>query len=263
MSPGEGGSRGCLILYDNNWETEEKFVSSDGRLVCVAIKSELISAIVFNMYAPNDHDLQSFESLFEKIVYFKDKFPEFEFIMAGDFNLVLDPEEDSIKRIDSAREKISRNLLKENLRVLEISNAYRKCERTGGYTWSRGGTFSRLDYVFLSNTIIGEVARVECDWTLDKSDHAAVKVLLKFPDSVRKGPGLVRVDASILKNNNAKLEILGRIHGAIDDIPPEWDPNKKLEYLKVIIRSVFGEIGGKYKKIENVEYKATCDNLTN
>ena len=57
LSPGAGNSRGCVTLFGHGWEVEEKYESLDGRLACLVIKSESLSLITLNIYAPNDHDI--------------------------------------------------------------------------------------------------------------------------------------------------------------------------------------------------------------
>ena len=241
LSPGEGGSRGCLILLDHGWEIEESFESLDGRMVCLVIKTEQLSVIAINWYAPNDHEITFFDEAFNKLIDLKDKYPEHLVVIAGDLNLVIDPCEDSINRPYSNQERISRQLVKENLRVLEIEDAYRALQPTGGYTWSRGNVFSRLDYVLVSNQLSRHITNISSDWTFDKSDHAAVKITFKIPRPTQKGPGIVRVNADILKIEHIKREFLTRLEEALKEIPNNWDPNKKLEFLKVITRSILGK----------------------
>ena len=106
LSPGEGGSRGCLILFDSSWQCEEKFECLDGRLACVVIQSGHLSIIAICVYAPNNHDVLFFEDLFNKLIELKDKYPEHQIIIAGDFNLVLNRGQDSINRADSNLEKV-------------------------------------------------------------------------------------------------------------------------------------------------------------
>ena len=116
--------------------------------MCLALKSEQLSVIVINAYAPNDHSLEFFENMFEKLIHFKDRFPLHEVVVAGDLNLVIDPETDSVNRVASVRENISSVLVRDNLTIMEISDSYREKLKKGGYTWNRGNIYSRLDYVF-------------------------------------------------------------------------------------------------------------------
>ena len=261
LSPGLGGSRGCLTLFDKCWEIEDKYESQDGRLVCLALKSEQLSVIVINAYAPNDHSLEFFENMFEKLIHFKDRFPLHEVVVAGDLNLVIDPETDSVNRVASVRENISSVLVRDNLTIMEISDSYREKLKKGGYTWNRGNIYSRLDYVFCSKLFIASISSAKVDWTFDKSDHAAVRILVDLPVLNLKGPGLVRVNADILKIQHVKTEFRNRLIESISEIPEHWDPNQKLEFIKIVIRSSLSEISGKQKKIEEIEYNSTCDQL--
>jgi len=98
ISPGEGASRGCINLFGNTWKVEDSFESEDGRLLISVISSDQLSLIIANVYAPNDHEVTYFEELLNKILEFRDKFPEHEIVIAGDFNLVLNVKVDSVNR---------------------------------------------------------------------------------------------------------------------------------------------------------------------
>jgi len=260
-SPGAGGSRGCLTLFDNRWNVTDNFESVDGRITCTAITSEELSVIAINAYSPNDHNVQFFEVLFEKLLEFKDKYPDYSVIMAGDFNLVIDPANDAINRANVASEKVSRQLVIDNLKVLELSDAYRKVQGVGGFTWSRGKIYSRLDYVLMSNHLMSYIDEADTDWAFDKSDHAAVKINLKIPKVNPRGPGLVRVNAEILNKEHIRAEFLRRLKESIDEIPTSWDPSKKLEFTKVITRSILSEMVGREKRIDQIEKEAISDQL--
>ena len=256
LSPGEGRSRGCLTLLDSTWQIAEKIESLDGRMAGVVIKNELTSLIIVNLYAPNDHDIDFFEGVFNTLIELKDKYPEHEVVIAGDLNLVLDPDKDSVNRVDTAQERISRTLLKENCKILELEDAYRSKNKEGGYSWYRGNVFSRLDYIFVSRQLMSYVTEVTLNWAFDKSDHAAVGVQLGIPNVNKRGPGLIRVNAEILKTDYVKREFEVRIKDQIKEIPTNWNPNKKLEFLKVATRSIMGELLSKIKKIDDNEYKS-------
>ena len=260
-SPGAGGSRGCLTLFDNGWSVTENFESLDGRIICTALTNEQVSVIVINAYSPNDHNVPYFETLFDKLIEFKDKYPDYSVIMAGDFNLIIDPANDAINRVDTSNERVSRQLVSDNLRVLELSDAFRRVEEVGGFTWNRGKTYSRLDYVLVSSHLLECVSNANTDWAFDKSDHAAVKIHLKIPKANARGPGLVRVNAEVLNKDHIRTEFLGRLRQSIDDIPANWDPNQRLEFLKVITRSTLSEIVGREKRIEDKEQEAISEQL--
>ena len=62
--------------------------------------------------------------------------------MAGDFNLVIDPANDTINRVDTSNERVGQQLVSDNLRVLELSDTFRRVEEIGRFTWNRGKTYS-------------------------------------------------------------------------------------------------------------------------
>ena len=260
-SPGEGASRGCVTLFDSSWGVDDSYESIDGRLTVTALTSGNVSIIVVNSYAPNDHNLNNFEELFNKLIEYKDKFPDHEVVLAGDLNLVMNKESDSINRVDSAQERISRDLITNNLAVLDMFDVFRQLHKLGGYTWSRGNKYSRLDYVIVTTDLAKHCHEAKVDWTFDRSDHAAVKVKLRLPNACQRGPGLSKVNADVLMKPQVRNEFLDKIKHMLNETPSNWDPNKQLEFLKVITRSTLSEIVGREKRIEAIEYDSLCEQL--
>ena len=70
-------------------------------------------------------------------------------------------------------------------------DAFRKVQKVGGFTWTRGKIYSRLDHVLISNQLLDYVSGASTDWAFDKSDHAAIKFHLMIPKVNARGPGLV------------------------------------------------------------------------
>ena len=69
------------------------------------------------------------------------------------------------------------------MRVLGLIDSYRQRSTVGGFTWTRGNKYSRLDYVIVSDNLAPTIGDVRVDWAFDKSDHAAVKVKIALPMS--------------------------------------------------------------------------------
>jgi endonuclease/exonuclease/phosphatase family metal-dependent hydrolase len=61
-----------------------------------------------------------------------------------------------------------------NNKSLKMQDAGRKLADKGGFTWTRGECHSRLDYIFVSETLIRYIVGCEQDWAFSSSDHAAV-----------------------------------------------------------------------------------------
>ena len=121
----------------------------------------------------------------------------------------------------------------------------------GGYTWSRGPCHSRLDYIFVSKTLLGNIVNVATDWAFDNLDHAAVSCKLEMSAKISKGPGIARINCSLLDNKAYKEEIGKSIKEYLNQIPDYWNPHTKLEFVKLSIRSSFAEISNKANKFKN------------
>jgi hypothetical protein len=56
-----------------------------------------------------------------------------------------------------------------------------------------------------------------------------------------QGPGLPRVNASILDRSEVKEKITIKLKEALTQIPTNWDPHIILEFVRMSIRSIFSE----------------------
>jgi exonuclease III len=260
LSPGSSKSRGCLTLWGSVWSVVESTHDSEGRICCTTLQSNSITVSVVNVYAPNDHNTLFFEEVFNYVIDIKEKYDSLTFL-CGDLNLVLTPEIDSINRCQSSQEKIASSLVIENIRALQMIDCYRSVESTGGFTWNRGQCYSRLDMIFATNTIEHKIKEAKVDWAFDNSDHAVVEIVYVVPNSRKKGPGIPRLDASILDKEYIRKEIENKMVTLIEQIPITWDPIKKWEYIKVCIRSVFWEVGARVSKVENTEFEVIKSQL--
>ena len=67
-------------------------------------------------------------------------------------------------------------------------------------------------------------------------------------EEIEVGPGLTRVNGTILEDPIKLLTAKNEIKELMDQVPTEWDPHKKLEYFKVAIRTVLSELVGTNRK---------------
>ena len=72
------------------------------------------------------------------------------------------------------------DVIRNNNQVAELSDTYRSVHTEYGYTWKCGIIYSRLDYIFVSNSIVSKISGASTDWIFESSDHATVKVDLTF-----------------------------------------------------------------------------------
>ena len=64
----------------------------------------------------------------------------------GDYNITLEAR-DSINRNTSQDEAIARRIVKEIMHEAGLKDCYRESKPTGGFSWQRGNTMSRLDMI--------------------------------------------------------------------------------------------------------------------
>ena len=124
-------------------------------------------------------------------------------------------------------------------------DSYRSVESHGGYTWNRQQCYSRLDYVFMSGYLIKRITDAKTDWAFEQSDHASVSFKIFIDEDVVRGPGLAKVNGSVLDDPLKLTSAKREIKEMLSQIPSDWNPHMKLEYLKVAIRFVLAGLIGR------------------
>jgi len=168
----------------------------------------------------------------------------------------MDPSVDSVNRNQGIQEQLISTLVKDNIRALQMFDCYRSSSTKEGFTWNRGKCYSRLDMVFASDEIESKIRNVSTDWSFDNSDHAMVEITFEIPYTRRKGPGLPKVNATILNTDHVGQEVKNRLEEQIRQIPITWDPDQKWEFIKTSVRSIMWEIQCRIRKAENVEVES-------
>ena len=256
-------SAGVLTLYSNEYKLEEEFSDKKGRQLIIVISTEEEKLIVANAYYPNDHkeSLIFNSEICEEILRLQQKHPDAETIYAGDFNMCVTSETDSLNRGRTKQEDEATALLSQNNIVMEITDSYRSKQPKEGYTWSRGECLSRLDYTFMTRNLINRVTAVRTDWAFEKSDHAAVIISVNPKESTVKGPGLVKINTKILNDPQVVKKIEEEIKSMMEQVNEDWNPHLKLEFLKVCIRTIFASRVMEIRKEKNVEITEAEDEL--
>jgi exonuclease III len=233
-------SAGLLTMYGDQYKLVEEFSDRSGRLLIVAIKKEDEKFIVVNSYYPNDHKAGLIFSgeLYEKIIQFQQQYPDFDTIYAGDLNMCISKEADSMNRNRTKSEELLANLVVENNRVVEVTDAYRAIRQEDGFTWRRGNCYSRLDYVFVSKSIKHRIAAASTDWSFENSDHAAVRIDLFTYESLR-GPGLIKVNTKIMEDPEVLKKNRARNKEHDGSIGSGLEPSQKARVLESLYKIGF------------------------
>jgi hypothetical protein len=191
------------------------------------------------------------EMVYDKIYEIMDRHTDAFLIMGGDFNACMVKEEDSINRAKTINECHLTDYIKVNNETCEIVDAYRTCVEKGGYTWGRQQCQSRLDYIFVSRYLSSKIVGIEVDWAFETSDHASVSIEMKF-EKINMGPGLTRINTKLLEDPVQLSKVRMEIKSMLEQIPSDWNPHEKLEFLKVAIRTVISaNVGNNRNEIKN------------
>jgi len=170
-----------------------------------------------------------------------------------------------MNRKRSSKEVALADSISNNNSICSLIDAFRYKHKTDGYSWYRGACYSRLDHVFVSENITRYISKAENIWNVEKSDHAAVKIGFKLPNEPKQGKGIIKINMKLVESKMEFSRIEAEIRDKLTQVPQEWDPHMKLEFLKMTVRTVFSyrtgvirkeiteEIGDLEKAMNNIE----------
>jgi len=77
-------------------------------------------------------------------------------------------------------EDLLSDVIRNNNKVAELSNACKSVHTEDEFTRKHWIIYSRIDYIFVSNSIVSNISDASTDWVFESSDHTAVKVDFTF-----------------------------------------------------------------------------------
>ena len=154
-------SAGVCILFNNNFQFEIKkqFSDPDGRFILVDLKLENKTITLGNIYAPNDDNPNFFKNVLSHLLSFECE----DIILGGDFNLVLDVQNDK----KGGRLTTHKNSLKEVQNIinsLDLIDIWRVSNPDiRRFTWRRSKPeiHCRLDFFLKSNSLSSAIRRAD------------------------------------------------------------------------------------------------------
>ena len=195
--------------------------------------------LLVNINGPNrDNELVAFYlSLLQTIV--KNDFDTIEnIIIGGDFNCPLNPTVDKRGGNLFPRQSVI-NTIEELQSELDLHDIWRiKNPTTRSYTWSQSEPpiFSRLDYWLISNSLADNVCSVDIIPSI-KTDHSAILIEFQGVDAKAKGPGIWKLNCSLLSDETYVEKI--------NSLIPKWvqegeidleDPRSVWDWVKYNIK---------------------------
>jgi hypothetical protein len=245
FTPGTGNSLGCITL--TNAGSNISLINQIGnRGHYFTYSSPLITtAIIMNLYAP-----QGFDEA--KTNFFIDNFNtisnyDCDIIIAGDMNVTLRPNDRHCRGVTNAELLLAEEIL-EYQQALGLEDTW---QGKNGYTWQKGQKMSKLDRIFYRITNF-KLKSNTVDWTLAKTDHAAVIAKFEHAHAVAHKSTQVKLDNDILKDivklNELKEYVVYQLN---DPQVATFNPHAKLEFAKMSIRTKALDIMARCRKQKN------------
>ena len=196
LSPGSVHSCGCAVLFHPSLSLVNSWCDADGRFLQCEFSFLGKPFRVCCIYGPNRNPArdQFLDDLHSRI------YPSIPTVLAGDFNTVFHPANDRLGSdpADSSRE--SSSSLRDLFEACCATDIWRYTYlSSSSFTWTRwnGALASRIDLIGVSFVWVPSVSC--CDiLPCPFSDHCAVLLSVSVPDTVPSGPGLWKLNTSIL-----------------------------------------------------------------
>ena len=198
VSPGSNKSCGCIILYRPVLSFVKSWLDDDGRFLQCEFVYCGKSFRVVSLYAPNRNPAR--HDFFERVPSLVD--PSVPTVVCGDFNAVFDRSLDRFgsDTADTSRESsVALSHLFESCCCVDIWRYLHPSSSCFTWSGSDGTLASRIDlvgcpYVWVSSVSSCDV--IPCPF----SDHCAVLFCVSVPDVVPPGPGLWKLNTSVLED---------------------------------------------------------------
>ncbi len=267
ISSYRSNSAGVLTMFGNEYEVIHSSKDEAGRKLFTVVQKSNEKYLLTNIYCPNDHraSIDFIEDVYLSIIAILNDHLDCHIILAGDFNCCL-MTNDYLNRSKSVAENELTSLIQQNNEMCDLNDSFKYKNNDPGYTWNRGNCYSRLDYIFISSSLLARISSSKINWSYDKSDHAALISTVKMKDEVRKGPGITKVNTEVLKDASTLKLIRDEITFLLNQIPIDWNGHTKLEYMKMTLRSTIGKHTGQKRKeirTELEEYELALNDIEN
>ena len=185
-----------ILLADNlNITVNNMTEILEGRILALDIVLNETEITLINIYGPNNDD----PTFFQKLESFCAEKEENNFIIGGDFNLVMDPDVDKSGGIKNThnRSRLKLNDLVDKYDLIDVWRAFNPDKKR--YTWhsnTKPKIYCRLDYFLMKSNLMNCVEHTEIKASI-KSDHSTVSINLDT-NNIKRGPGIFKLNNSLL-----------------------------------------------------------------
>jgi exonuclease III len=270
-------SRGVAILFNNNFDFKIHKIIRDpnGNFLILNLTTMNQDLTLVNIYGPNKDNPDFYEHI-QNLLQDMDKT---HIIMAGDWNLVLDPTKDynNYKHINNPK---AQDKVLEMSVDLQLVDVWREINPDiQRFTWRRTTPLqqARLDFYFISESLLSYVKHTDIVYGY-RSDHSLITLDIKFTQETRH-TGSWKFNASLLKDLNyvqlirkviedtiSQYAVLVYDRQNLEKIPLEQiqftiSDQLFLDTLLMYIRSKSMEFSSKKKKENNAQEHNLIDDI--
>ena len=207
-------SRGVAILFNNTFEFRIKKVIKDnenGNYLLISITTKNVDYLLVNIYGPNKDNPDFYNKLNHNIVDFRCA----NVIVAGDWNIVLDPslDYDNYKNVNNVKAQEAVLQLMDSLSLCDVWREMNPdCRR---FTWRRSRPFqqSRLDFFLITDSVVEKVLDADIIYGY-RTDHSCVSLKIGFGVNNIKRNTFWKLNASLLRDK----KYLSEINDIIDEV---------------------------------------------
>lgn len=251
-------SAGVMILLskDVNWSMKTLYGDRLGHYLIVRVEFENHSLLLANLYMPTAdkeevqiQTLNNIESLL--LPYVSENI-----VAVGDFNVCFDSDLDRHNHVTAdIRNPTFRSELSSFLEAFSLIDVWR-VQHFGvkGFSWARSTKASRLDYVFMLDTMLGSI-RSSNYRTVSFSDHSMLEIKIGKV-CPRRGPGFWKLNTALLQN----VQVFEEVVGMVQDKRTEYagmDPILRWELLKFDLKTLFRDWTYKLNRERNILIQGT------
>uniref|UniRef100_A0A8C5M2P2 Reverse transcriptase domain-containing protein n=1 Tax=Leptobrachium leishanense TaxID=445787 RepID=A0A8C5M2P2_9ANUR len=249
-----GKSRGSAIIFaaDVPFVETETRRDEEGRFL---FTKGMIAGKLYtfaSVYLPNKSQCRCLSGILRKLAAFREGL----LVLAGDFNVPLDPRLDTSSGVSSIPDSMHRQMrrLLDSYQLVDVWRAFHGRERDFSFYSAAHSSYSRLDYFFMSPhelTLVRDSAIAVRTW----SDHAAVSVSISSPLCVPKERNW-RLNISLLSDPQVLLDAQTLLSNFFqDNVTPDVPLPTIWEAHKACIRGFFISRGTAFKNRNKAHFQ--------
>ena len=215
LSHGSCNSRGVAILLKRgvDFSVQSKILDPMGRFIILKADIADTTYVLINIYAPNkDKEIANFFKDLTTVLKKENLDTEENIIVGGDFNCPINPIIDKKGGLLAPRKLVvdSIECFQDNFDLIDIWRV--KNPGVKSFTWSQKSPriFCRLDYWLISNNLQDLVISTDICPAI-KTDHADIIIEVGSKDNQVKGPGLWKMNCSILEEESYINDVIQKI----------------------------------------------------